>query len=227
MIATNPNILPGALPPAAHDIEWLYRYRNDIWSFAVECCVTQDQVDKQNPVKKFPGRDSLKAPYLEFMMRQMQNEYLLAIVKNRRLLQTWEACIVTLHDAMFFEGRFCALISKKEEDSDELVRRCKFIYENIPRDKMPIKPKMTYKYCTMYFPETDSTIKGLAQGADQLRQYTISRIVADEIAFWQKAKETYVGMKPTLQGGGKILLLSTRYPGFFKQIIEDNIDDED
>ena len=152
----------------------------------------------------------------------MVEEPLFALVKHRRMVCTWSMCLVFLWDAMFYEGRFNALISKKEEDSDDLVRRCKFIYDNLP--KGIIKPKATYKYTELAFPEIDSKIKGFAQGPDQLRQYTCSRIGGDEIAFWPQARATFVAMKPTLEGGGKVTLISTRYPGFFKELIEDTLD---
>jgi hypothetical protein len=31
-------------------------------------------------------------------------------------------------------------------------------------------------------------------------------------------------MKPTLEGGGQLLIISTRYPGFFKELIEDTLE---
>jgi hypothetical protein len=140
------------------------------------------------------------------------------------MIATWTACGVLLHDAMFNEGRFNAIMSKKEEDADELVRRCMFMYENISPSKLPVKPKMKYKYTELSFPEIDSKIKAFAQGTDQLRQYTCSRVVGDEIAFWPFALQAFVSMKPTIEGGGKITLLSTRFPGFYKELIEDTLD---
>jgi hypothetical protein len=31
-------------------------------------------------------------------------------------------------------------------------------------------------------------------------------------------------MKPTIEGGGQICLVSTRFPGFFKELVEDALD---
>jgi hypothetical protein len=84
---------------------------------------------------------------------------------------------------------------------------------------------MHYKFTEFANLDLDSRIKGFAQGPDQIRQHTMSRIYADEFAFWPQAEETFVGMKPTLEGGGKICLISTRFPGFFQHIIDDSIDD--
>jgi len=122
------------------------------------------------------------------------------------------------------------VISKKEEDSDDLVRRCKFIYDNLDSKIIPIKPLANYKYTELSFPEIDSVIKGFPSGSDQLRQRTCSRIWGDEFAFWENGEAALVAMKPTIEGGGQIALISTRsirFSGFFKKIIEDTIDDRD
>lgn len=206
------------------DIRWLYDLRTDVWEFLSKAVWTQDQTDKVNPVKKYPSDDPY-AEQLHWISDQIVAEPLLAIVKHRRMLMTWTACAVMLWDAIFNEERFIAIMSKKEEDSDDLIRRCKFIWENIPKSVMPIKPKFSYKYCELRSLDNGSVIKGFAQGADQLRQFTCSRIFADEIGFWPNAEESFVGMKPTLQGGGKVVLISTRFPGFFQDLIEDTMDD--
>lgn len=184
-----------------------------------DCVFTLDQADKTEPVKRYPNKE-----YLKYIVNTIEGETLCAIVKHRRMVITWTLCGVFLHDAIFNEGRFNAIMSKKEEDSDELVRRCEFIYDNIPESVLPVKPRKSYKYTQLSFPEIDSVIKGVAQGKDQLRQYTCSRVGADEIAFWPSALESFVAMKPTIEGGGKVTLISTRFPGFFKDLIEDTLD---
>lgn len=212
--------MPGIPGPKAADN--LYRFRQHPWTFYQQAVYTLDQADTWNPIKKFPAAPTDgPSTYLKWMVEQIWTEQLLAIVKHRRMIMTWTCCAFLLWDAMFHEGRFNAVLSKKEEDADELVRRCKFIYDNIPKEVMPFKPDADPKYTELRFPEIDSVIKGFPQGADQLRQYTCSRIVADEMAFWPQARQSFVSMKPTIEGGGKIVLLSTRYPGFFREIIED------
>jgi len=210
--------MPAIPPPQVADN--LYHFRRHPWVFFEHAVYTLDQADQWSPIKKFPAH----LDYLRWMVDQIWTENLLAIVKHRRMVMTWTCCAMLLWDAMFHEGRFNALLSKKEEDADELVRRCKFVYDNIPKEVMPFKPACTLKYTELRFSEIDSIIKGFPQGADQLRQYTCSRIVADEMAFWPQARQSFVSMKPTIEGGGKIVLLSTRYPGFFREIIEDQLE---
>ena len=212
------------LPPKSlpAEIDRIRRYRNNCWSFATEAVWTLDEVDKLTPIKQFPAKE-----HLEILIHHIVNEKLLALVKHRRMMATWSCCVVAVWEVMFFEGRTVAIISKKEEDSDALVEKCKFIYDNIPENIIPksLRPRITKKYTEMNNHDLGSKIKGFAQGPDQLRQHTISRIIADEIGFWEQAEQTWVGMKPTLEGGGSVCILSTRFPGFFQQIIEDTIDE--
>jgi hypothetical protein len=209
-----------AIPAINPVVDSLLRFRTDPWEFASKCVRTLDQADRWNPIKPYP----VHLDYLKYVVGRIVSDRLLALVKHRRMIITWTACMVALWDAMFHEGRFNALMSKKEEDSDELVLRCKFIYDNIPSNALVVKPRLEYKYTEICFPEIDSYIKGFPQGSDQLRQRTCSRIFADEIAFWPQARSSFVAMKPTIEGGGQICLVSTRFPGFFKELVEDALD---
>ena len=160
-------------------------------------------------------------PYVEPIVEKLQTERLLAIRKTRRMIISWTVMAFNLWDAMFHIGRSIYVQSDKEEKSDELIRRCKFIYDQLPTYTKPIVPRMVYKYCQLSFPEIDSVIVGVPQGRDQLRQITASRIFGDEFAFWDKAEESYGSMRPTIEGGGQIVLVSSSFPGFFKKLVED------
>lgn len=208
------------IQPIDNGTEALIRYRKSHWDFLSRAVRTLDQADRLNPIKPFPSEKEYLHPIADFIV----SDPLVAIVKHRRMVITWLACAIALWDAMFHEGRHVAIVSKKEEDSDELVQRCNFIYQNIPTDVLRIKPTGTYKYTSLSFPEIDSRIKAYAQGPDQLRQFTCSRVFCDEIAFWPQARQTFVSLKPTIQGGGQVCLISTRFPGFFKDVIEDVLD---
>ena len=78
-----------------------------------------------------------------------------------------------------------------------------------------------YQFCRLHFPETDSEIIGIGEGPDQLRQLTITGILADELGFWASGYDTYVASRPTIEGGGRFTGISTPAPGFFKQLSMD------
>lgn len=176
---------------------------------------TLDQADMLNPIKAFPNN-----PWLQDVVTIWMRNKLTAVPKSRRMMLSWLMTYLHLHMAMFRQGAAIFFISDKEEKSDELVKRAEFIYKYIPEDKM-LKPKMKSKYRFLEFPGLDSYIMGVAQGADQLRQYTASAIMADEIGYWEKSRETFMAMKPTIEGGGRITCVSTANEGFFYELCFD------
>jgi hypothetical protein len=205
------------------------RYKSDPWAFLSECVYTIDQVDESCPIKLFPH----EREYLKFYVRAWQRYPHIAAPKSRRMTMSWTTIALYLWDTMFKQGRFNAFVSKKEDDAGELIERAEFIYHHIPEDKIPkallpkIKDgKMKKKPPVLEFPELNSRIQGFPMGANQLRQFTFSGIMGDESAFWPQAREFYSSSRPTLDGGGRMTLISSVGPGFFKQLVFDTLNSE-
>jgi hypothetical protein len=197
------------------------RYSVDPWAFFMECVYTLDQVNKDEPIKTLPDRD-----YARMFVKVWLKCPLMAIPKSRRMTMSWFTISLYLWDTLFHDGRFNAFVSKKEDDADELVKRAKFIFDHIPPEKLPreMLPECVTKFCVLEFPEIKSKIQGFPQGADQLRQFTFSGIFGDECAFWDQAKAFYSASFPTIEGGGRMTLVSSPAPGFFKQLCFDTLD---
>lgn len=215
---------------ARHQVKMRGVYAQEGWSFLRDCVYTLDQVDKLHPKKPFPA----DLEYLEFLAHLWANERRLAIPKSRRMTCSWNFISLFTHDTLFNEGRFNGFVSKKEDDAGELVARAEYIFHNIPEWRIPKallpKPKdgkMTKSPPVLEFPEINSKIQGFPQGADQLRQFTLSGIFGDECAFWEQAQKFYSASTPTLEGGGRMTLVSSRSPGFFKKIVFDQLDAQD
>ena len=202
--------------------EFLRKVTSDPWFFASQCVFTKDEVDEKNPVKAFPTHFK----YLEYFFKIWVKEKKIGVPKSRRMFMTW--ALITLHvwDAMLHPGRNIAFVSKKEDDADELIKKALFVVENIPESVFPkeLRPAHNYKFCSLEFKEIGSIIRGFPQGADQLRMFTFSRIMADEMGFWEHAEAMYASSIPTLDGGGAISCLSSPAPGFFKDLVFDQFD---
>jgi len=186
--------------------------RFDPYAFLRFAVFTRDQVDMTVPVKPAPcDRD-----YIKTVVRMWEREPLFVLVKSRRMWISWLFISIYLWDACMHRHRDIFFVSKKEADADELVRRAKFIYEEIPDDIWPkgLRPKFHYKENHLLFPEIHSSINAVAQGADQLRQQTASGIFMDEFGFWERCEETYTASKPTIEGGGRVSIVSTPPPRF-------------
>lgn len=197
------------------------RYKDDPWAFLTECCYTLDQVDGKTPIKLLPQRD-----YAKTYVHLWQHFPLIAIPKSRRMTMSWYTIALYTWDTLFHDGRLNAFVSKKEEDAAELVNRAKFILDHIPTHRIPreMLPEYNATYCKLDIPSINSKIEAYAQGADQLRQFTFSGIFGDECAFWEQAKAFYSASFPTIEGGGKMTLVSSPAPGFFKQLCFDAMD---
>lgn len=205
-------------------------YSTNPWSFVRDCVYTLDQIDQKNPIKLFPSY----LEYLELLCALWQRHRMLAIPKSRRMTCSWNFISLYTWDAMFHPGRFNGFVSKKEDDAGELVARAEFIYNHIPEWRIPraLLPKirngkMSKQPPLLEFEDINSKIQGFPQGADQLRQFTLSGILGDECAFWPDAQKFYSASTPTLEGGGRMTLISSRAPGFFKKIVFDKLDSPD
>jgi hypothetical protein len=196
--------------------------RNDAWAFLSTCVYTLDQADAVTPIKKFPAH----LDYLRAYTRCWEKYPKILVPKSRRMTMSWTNVALYLWDTMFHKGRLNAFVSKKFDDSAELVQRALFIYNHIPEDVIPkdLLPKADPKSGHLRFPEIDSGIQAFAEGADQLRQFTFSGIFADEMAFWENAQAMYSGAVPTLEGGGRFTGVSSPGPGFFKMLVFDQLD---
>lgn len=183
---------------------------------------TLDETDKRNPVKHFPA----DLEYVRIYCNYWLVEPFIAVPKSRRMKMTWTNVALYLWDTLFFRGRANGFISKKEDDSDKLVKRAEFIYDNLDEKILPraIVPEKNSKYGLLEFPEIKSLIRGYASSSDGPRQDTLSGALCDEMAFWPNAQALYTSLVPTLEGGGRLTAISSRSPGFFQALVYDRLD---
>lgn len=196
-------------------------FKTNPWLFLIHAVYTQDAVDAKTPIKLFPDKE-----YLELFCWCWQKYPLLAVPKTRRMTMSWVTISLYVWDTIFHQGRFNGFVSKKEDDANELVLRAKFILDNIKEEMIPreLIPEYNSKFNVLDFPSIKSKIQGFPQGADQLRQFTFSGIFGDESAFWDQAQEFYSASFPTIDGGGRMTLVSSPAPGFFKRLCFDAMD---
>jgi hypothetical protein len=193
----------------------------DPWEF-LKVVRTHDPADKKNPIKAFP----IHLEYIKFYVRFWEKYPLILVPKSRRMKMSWVNIALYTWDTTFHVGRHNAFVSKKEDDSNDIVKKAAFILENLDNEKIPKEfiPKFELTYNKLYLPKMKGLIQGFASGADQLRQHTLSGIMADEMAFWEDAEKMYSASVPTLEGGGRFTGISSPAPGFFKRLCDDELD---
>lgn len=186
------------------------------WTFVRDACFTQDEAD-EGRVKAFPDN-----PYLRHICDTWSVYKMLAIPKSRRMMLTWIMLALHLHLALFVPRSAIFVQSKKAEDSDYLLgdNRMLFIYRHLPDWLHGYGlPTVQRKQFNLTF-SNGSIIKAVSQGADQLRGYTATAVLCDEIAFWERAHETWRALRPIVQGGGRVSLVSSAAPGFFEAVVK-------
>jgi hypothetical protein len=195
------------------------RCRRDPWYWITRWVWTKDEHDRRAPFKRFPDK-----PYLKEITRFWQREKLLLIPKSRQMMLTWLIIALYLHDTQFFPGRLNIFQCKKDSDATILVRRAKIIY-----DKQPEWMRQSAKYKSsphgeLSFPEIESRIMGVPQGANQLRMHTLSGLFVDEAAFQPQLEETWTSAKPAVDGGDcRVTMVSSPNPSFFEMLVHDKI----
>ena len=186
-------------------LDAILKAEEDPYFFLTTFCYTLDQHDHDHPIKLFPSLD-----YIRFFAYEFINEKKLLVEKSRQMIVTWTFVALCLWDTMFHKGKLTFFQSKKEEDANALVDRAKFIYRHLPKliqDKYPTKQPFTYMKLT--FPFQESEIRATPQGPEQIRMHTSSNIFSDEMAFQEEARNAYAAAKPTIDGGGRFIGVST------------------
>lgn len=143
-----------------------------------------------------------------------------AYEKCRRMFVTWWMLALYLYDTLTQKNHANFVGSRKLEASAYLLgpQRMLGIWERIKPKVWQNKPLLVPEsknglgYERLLCPETGSYVQAIASGADQLRQYTASNVFCDEIAFWDRWADSWSAMRPTIEGGGHIDLVTTPDP---------------
>jgi hypothetical protein len=195
-----------------------YGRDGDPWAFIRDCVWTRDEATGQ--VRRYPPH-----AYAELLVRRWQEHALLVVPKSRRMVITWLFVAANYWLARFHVQAKVAFMSRKlgktdAEGSSELVRRAWFIHRHVPA----LLPACEAEYAVgrLTFPN-GSEILALGEGADQARQHTFTSVLADEVVYWEQALETWVALRPTIEGGGRITAVSSAGKGFFADLVHDQL----
>ena len=163
---------------------------------------TVDEHDQANPVKPFPDR-----PHLRVLNQLWTQSQQLLIPKSRQLMVSW-FCMARASWEIMHPGQQWAVTCKKFDDANSLLERCWLIIQNIPE---PLRPKAIRKegLIKIEHETAPSTLLALSQDSDSPRSRTFSGIILDEAAFTDNLDKLYTSARPTVQGGGKLIMVST------------------
>lgn len=210
-------------------------YARHPWNFLRDAVWTLDQASSEK--RKYPGHDMEPSPtcpcggcvsYQHHLVNIWHNSRILAIPKSRRMLLTWTLVACHYWLARFHPGSSIFIVSRKQgqkdsEGSAELVRRAKFIHDNLPLSIPHVEKSYSHANLTLHL-DPPSEIIGIGQGEDQLRQLTATAILFDEAAFMDEGRAAWISSLPVIEGGGKFTAVSSANPGWFAQLVHDTLD---
>lgn len=131
------------------------------------------------------------------------------ILKARQLGVSWIIAAYVLWHAMYRPYSVIILISKSQLDANELLEKVDRFYQHLP-DWLKV-PQTAYTKSSpaeMQF-SSGSRIYAMPSTENAGRSFTATLVVVDEAAFHPFDQENYAAYKPTLDGGGQLIMCST------------------
>ena len=180
--------------------------------FQHECVFTNDDhwqsKGLSSPVQQFPRK-----AYLDYLTQQWVENDRVWIDKSRDLIVTWWSVSLHLWAALLIPGIYVGYQSKDFDDANLfLENRFVLMYEQIPARFA--KPAIRYNKAKGYIAVQHaggprSYILAIAEGGDKVRQLKFAFYFADEFAFQRWQNKTYTALRPTLDAGGKLTIVSS------------------
>ena len=140
---------------------------------------------------------------------KFQSVKLLIVLKARQLGISWLACAYALWLCLFQNGKVVLIFSKGQKESIELVRRVQAMYNRLPPWLLDACPKLTKNNTEELAWSNGSRVTSFPANKSAGRSYTGSLAILDEAAYLEYASDVYDGLKPTIDAGGQLLVIST------------------
>lgn len=142
------------------------------------------------------------------VLTSLVTDKLLIILKARQLGISWLCCAYVLWLCLFKPGRVALFLSKGQVEAQELTRRVRVMYGRLPdwmRQRVPLIADNTEELRWA----NDSRVQSMAATKNAGRSFTASVVLMDEFAFMAYGEDVYTAIKPTVDAGGQLILLST------------------
>lgn len=193
--------------------------------FMKYCLFTKDGNSLENPCRQFP----YEMEYMAEMIEDWTNNRLFICHKSRQMVTS--LCMLGLHLWLALTGpdREIYLRRQNFDDANKLLEDMKYMYDHIPED---VWPKELLSSCRstegmLTFEDLNTKVYAVSSGKDKLRGRTPTAVLLDEYAFQDDDAMVYQTIKPALQGGARISIISTSAPLFggdspyFRKIFDD------
>lgn len=155
--------------------------------------------------------DRTSGDWLPFRLWDAQSEAILSLeshnlvlwLKARQLGMTWLALAYTLHTLLFFPGSQVLLFSRRDDEAMDLLVRLKGMYSRLPEWM-----KTSSDRGDAHEWELSNGSRCLAFPTTAGDSYTATMAIVDEADLVPNLDKLLGSVKPTIDAGGKLLLLS-------------------
>ena len=161
-----------------------------------------------------------KWPYLMELATSIVDKRLVTVLKARQLGFSWTTAAYAAWLLTFSPGTNVLMISKGQTEAFSLLDKVRFILKNLPPSwQHPLSPDSRSE---IGVPSQDSKIIALPSTEDAGRSETASVVIQDEADFHEYHAQNYAAVKPTIDGGGQMIMGSTsnkrQMTSLFKEI---------
>ncbi len=142
------------------------------------------------------------------VLTTMERERLLVILKARQLGISWLACLYAHRLCTLWPGQPVLCLSRGQLEANELVHRISVLHrEHSDRDR-GLARLVADNTADLRW-DNGSTVISLAATKNAGRSLTAALAILDEWAFMAWPRETLAAVKPTIDAGGKLFLISS------------------
>jgi hypothetical protein len=139
------------------------------------------------------------------------SQSLLLILKARQLGISWLVCAYAVWLCLYRPSRLVLFFSIGQGEANEMMRRATAIYWRLSPELRASLPKPIKDNTEELRFDNGSAIQSLPSRKSAGSSYTASLIVLDEFAKNENAEALYTAVKPTIDGGGRMIVLSTAH----------------
>lgn len=141
---------------------------------------------------------------LEVMCKHLQ----VIILKARRLGLSWLVLAYALWLAFFRDNCYIPIFSTGEKAAGRHIGRVKFMYQNLPEWLKADNPLVRDSIMSLEF-KNGSILEAFADTENAARGEGATLAVVDEHAWQSWARQNWPAIKPIIDGGGQMVIVST------------------
>lgn len=145
--------------------------------------------------------------YQEKLIRDYQRNRFNIVLKARQLGISEVTAAFATWLMLFHRDKNIIVMASKAETAKNIIRKVQTCIKNLPKWLLLAEADVDNKMSVEL--SNGSRIKAIATTGDAGRSEAVSLLIVDEAAFIERFDELWTGLYPTVQAGGRAIILST------------------